>query len=127
MGRWDQELVKLLPESVKVYASAGAGFDWIDTACLADYGEWIPEIGRLGWQSRGSRGECSERPCCVFSIGCKLSFPWESSCSLKSPAFSFGSGLVISGLHFSSYRSLMRVNGLERMIEKLIVLDDGPV
>lgn len=39
MGRWDRELVELLPESVKVYASAGAGFDWIDTACLADYGE----------------------------------------------------------------------------------------
>lgn len=47
MGRWDRELVELLPESVKVYASAGAGFDWIDTACLADYGKWIPEIRRL--------------------------------------------------------------------------------
>lgn len=47
MGRWDQELIELLPESVRVYASAGAGFDWIDTACLADNGEWIPEIRRM--------------------------------------------------------------------------------
>lgn len=48
MGRWDRELVELLPESVKVYASAGAGFDWIDTACLADYGELDSRNQALG-------------------------------------------------------------------------------
>ncbi|KAF3401694.1 Glyoxylate reductase 1 [Penicillium rolfsii] len=38
MGNWDEELISLLPESCKVFASAGAGFDWVDTACLAKKG-----------------------------------------------------------------------------------------
>ncbi|KAI9744158.1 MAG: hypothetical protein M1818_002310 [Claussenomyces sp. TS43310] len=38
MGRWDQELIPLLPKSVKVFASAGAGFDWADVDVLADHG-----------------------------------------------------------------------------------------
>jgi hypothetical protein len=38
MGRWDKELVPLLPKSVKVFASAGAGFDWADVDVLADHG-----------------------------------------------------------------------------------------
>ena len=38
MGRWDRELIELLPETVKVYASAGAGFDWVDTEILAEHG-----------------------------------------------------------------------------------------
>ena len=39
MGRWDLELISLLPSSVKVFASAGAGFDWVDTQCLAEHGQ----------------------------------------------------------------------------------------
>lgn len=39
MGNWDRELIELLPKAVKVYASAGAGFDWVDTEILAEYGE----------------------------------------------------------------------------------------
>ncbi|KAK1543619.1 D-isomer specific 2-hydroxyacid dehydrogenase, partial [Colletotrichum paranaense] len=35
MGNWDKELISLLPSSCKVYASAGAGFDWVDTETLA--------------------------------------------------------------------------------------------
>ncbi|OOQ83370.1 putative D-mandelate dehydrogenase [Penicillium brasilianum] len=38
MGDWDEELISLLPDSCKVYASAGAGFDWVDTARLAKKG-----------------------------------------------------------------------------------------
>lgn len=38
MGRWDKEIIELLPETVKVYASAGAGYDWVDTQALADRG-----------------------------------------------------------------------------------------
>lgn len=38
MGRWDRELISLLPKSVKVSASAGAGYDWVDTDILAEYG-----------------------------------------------------------------------------------------
>lgn len=38
MGRWDRELISLLPKEVKVYASAGAGYDWVDTDVLAEHG-----------------------------------------------------------------------------------------
>ena len=39
MGRWDEELVNLLPASVRIFASAGAGFDWADTNLLGERGE----------------------------------------------------------------------------------------
>lgn len=38
MGNWDQELISLLPKSCRIYASAGAGFDWVDTEALAKRG-----------------------------------------------------------------------------------------
>lgn len=38
MGQWDAELIDLLPGSVKVFASAGAGFDWADTKLLGEKG-----------------------------------------------------------------------------------------
>lgn len=41
MGRWDRELIEQLPKSVKVSASAGAGFDWVDTDILAESGEFL--------------------------------------------------------------------------------------
>lgn len=39
MGRWDAELIDLLPGTVKVFASAGAGFDWADTKLMGQRGE----------------------------------------------------------------------------------------
>jgi len=41
MGQWDAELIDLLPETVKVFASAGAGFDWADTTLLGERGEFV--------------------------------------------------------------------------------------
>ncbi|TAQ84277.1 hypothetical protein B7494_g7397 [Chlorociboria aeruginascens] len=38
MGRWDKELIPLIPESCKIFASAGAGFDWADVDLLAARG-----------------------------------------------------------------------------------------
>ncbi|OTA99653.1 hypothetical protein M426DRAFT_76250 [Hypoxylon sp. CI-4A] len=38
MGDWDRELVGLLPDSVRVFASAGTGFDWADTQLLGERG-----------------------------------------------------------------------------------------
>lgn len=38
MGRWDKELVPFIPESCRIFASAGAGFDWADTDLLAERG-----------------------------------------------------------------------------------------
>lgn len=39
MGKWDPELISLLPSSVQVFTSAGAGFDWVDVKSLAEHGE----------------------------------------------------------------------------------------
>ncbi|KAL3476886.1 hypothetical protein BJX99DRAFT_270223 [Aspergillus californicus] len=38
MGNWDRELISLLPKSVKIVASAGAGYDWVDVGCFAEHG-----------------------------------------------------------------------------------------
>ncbi|OBR11363.1 D-isomer specific 2-hydroxyacid dehydrogenase [Colletotrichum higginsianum IMI 349063] len=38
MGKWDAELIPLLPASCRVFASAGAGFDWADTRLLGERG-----------------------------------------------------------------------------------------
>ncbi|KAG8423045.1 hypothetical protein J3459_009843 [Metarhizium acridum] len=38
MGQWDGELIALLPESVKVFSSAGTGYDWVDTKLLGERG-----------------------------------------------------------------------------------------
>jgi hypothetical protein len=42
MGRWDAEMIPLLPGSLKVFASAGAGFDWADVDLLANAGSRHP-------------------------------------------------------------------------------------
>lgn len=39
MGMWDRELIELLPRSLKVIASAGAGFDWVRTDILGEHGK----------------------------------------------------------------------------------------
>ena len=39
MGKWDRELIELLPDGIQVYASAGAGYDWVDVNLLAEHGE----------------------------------------------------------------------------------------
>ena len=38
MTPWNRELIELLPKSLKVIASAGAGYDWVDVRCLAEHG-----------------------------------------------------------------------------------------
>ncbi|KIW09413.1 uncharacterized protein PV09_00303 [Verruconis gallopava] len=38
MGSWDADLISLLPSSCQIFASAGAGFDWVDTKSLAERG-----------------------------------------------------------------------------------------
>ncbi|KAA8647756.1 hypothetical protein EYZ11_000223 [Aspergillus tanneri] len=38
MGAWDAELIDLLPASVTIMASAGAGYDWVDVKRLAKRG-----------------------------------------------------------------------------------------
>lgn len=38
MGRWDAEMIPLLPSSLRLFASAGAGYDWADVDLLAEAG-----------------------------------------------------------------------------------------
>lgn len=38
MGRWDEELISLLPDTVRVFASAGSGYDWADVKALGRRG-----------------------------------------------------------------------------------------
>lgn len=40
MGQWDEELINLLPSSVRIFASAGAGFDWADVDALGRRKIW---------------------------------------------------------------------------------------
>lgn len=40
MGQWDEELISLLPKSVRIFASAGAGFNWADVDILGQRKIW---------------------------------------------------------------------------------------
>ncbi|CAJ2508524.1 Uu.00g135500.m01.CDS01 [Anthostomella pinea] len=40
MGQWDDELISLLPPSVRTFASAGAGFNWADVDALGRRKIW---------------------------------------------------------------------------------------
>lgn len=40
MGQWDEELISVLPPSVKIFASAGAGFNWADVDALGRRKIW---------------------------------------------------------------------------------------
>lgn len=40
MGQWDEELISLLPSSVRIFASAGAGYNWADVDALGRRGIW---------------------------------------------------------------------------------------
>ena len=42
MGNWDKELIPLIPQSCKIFASAGAGFDWVNVNILAQRGKSPP-------------------------------------------------------------------------------------
>lgn len=57
MGQWDGELIALLPESVRVFASAGTGYDWVDTKLLGEQGEWHL---RACMHTRGSATDASQ-------------------------------------------------------------------
>ena len=40
MGQWDEELISYLPPSVRIFASAGAGFNWADVDILGQRKIW---------------------------------------------------------------------------------------
>lgn len=45
MGQWDFELVSLLPSSVQIFASTGAGFSWADVDVLGEHKIWYANRG----------------------------------------------------------------------------------
>ena len=45
MGQWDRELIGLLPNTVRVFASAGAGYNWADVDVLAEHGMTVRLLG----------------------------------------------------------------------------------
>ena len=49
MRPWDRQLIELLPQSMKVMASAGAGYDWVDVNALAEYGTFHPSRALGEW------------------------------------------------------------------------------
>lgn len=40
MGQWDSELISLLPPSVRIFTSAGAGYNWADVDMLGTHRIW---------------------------------------------------------------------------------------
>lgn len=62
MARWDRELIELLPHSMKVMASAGAGYEWVDVDVLAEYGTCHPSRALGEW---GELGNWKEIMCAV--------------------------------------------------------------
>ena len=38
---WDDEIVSLLPDTLQIYASVGAGYDWMDIPLLTKRGEFF--------------------------------------------------------------------------------------
>lgn len=82
MGRWDAELIDLLPTSVKVFASAGAGFDWADTELLGERGR----CAQRRFQRTTMRNVYYANPCVLqaSSIATQASQPpklWQTSLS----------------------------------------------
>lgn len=72
MAPWNSELIDLLPSSCKISASAGAGYDWVDTSAMAARGIIY----------------CNGAPACTESvadmalwhiIGCFRSLVWSST------------------------------------------------
>lgn len=82
MGHWDTELIGLLPESVKVFASAGAGFDWADTKLLGERGESNTPISWLDYHHIAWRHTNTVK---ASSIATQASLPPRLLPTLPSP------------------------------------------
>lgn len=72
MGNWDDELISLLPSSCKIYASAGAGFDWVDTARLAKQGMLCLKTSNNSY-SYCLRRHILQRCCCLHRVSSRCS------------------------------------------------------
>lgn len=82
MGNWDEELIALLPPSCKIYASAGAGFDWVDVRTLAAH-------GTIYCNSASACTESVADAAIVLILSCYRAIPWSflAARSLSPDAF----------------------------------------
>lgn len=80
MGRWDDELIALLPDTVRVFASAGAGFDWADTKLLG-------ERGIIYCNSGLAAAEAVADFALLLVISVFRHLPWCTTAALQPPSF----------------------------------------
>ncbi|KAI0403202.1 hypothetical protein F4802DRAFT_320625 [Xylaria palmicola] len=80
MGNWDAELIDLLPDSVRVFASAGAGYDWADVKLLG-------EKGIIYCNSGLAAGEAVADFAVALIIGTFRALPYCISSATSPPAF----------------------------------------
>ncbi|KAI4934456.1 hypothetical protein J4E85_002313 [Alternaria conjuncta] len=71
MGNWDEELIDLLPSSCKIYASAGAGFDWVNTQYLASH------AGTIYCNSASACTESVADAAIVLILSCYRAITWS--------------------------------------------------
>lgn len=78
MGRWDaEELIPLLPPTMRVFASAGAGYDWADTPALA-------ARGITYCNGRGASSEAVADSALWHIIGTFRNMAWSSAAARAS-------------------------------------------
>ncbi|RAR09277.1 D-mandelate dehydrogenase [Stemphylium lycopersici] len=70
MGNWNEEIISLLPPSCKIYTSAGAGFDWVDTRRLAEH-------GTIYCNSASACTESVADAAIVLILSCYRAIPWS--------------------------------------------------
>ncbi|KAH4000880.1 hypothetical protein HBI13_009100 [Parastagonospora nodorum] len=70
MGNWDEELIALLPSSLKIFASAGAGFDWVNTSALA-------ARGIIYCNAASACTESVADAALVLILSCYRAIPWS--------------------------------------------------
>ncbi|EOA86498.1 hypothetical protein ACJQWK_08627 [Exserohilum turcicum] len=109
MGNWDEELISLLPSSCKIYASAGAGFDWVDTRTLAQH-------GTIYCNSASACTESVADAAIVLILSCYRAIPWSflAARSLSPDAFS-NANRNIGAVTHNPNGSILGIIGLGRI------------
>ncbi|KAJ4363915.1 hypothetical protein N0V83_009368 [Neocucurbitaria cava] len=113
MGNWDKELISLLPPSCKIYASAGAGFDWVDTRTLAAH-------GTIYCNSASACTESVADAAIVLILSCYRAIPWSflaaRSCS---PAQFQDANQNIAAVTHNPNGSVLGIVGLGRIGKRI--------
>ncbi|KAI1818157.1 hypothetical protein GGS20DRAFT_392707 [Poronia punctata] len=80
MGRWDAELISLLPDGVRILAGAGSGHDWVDVKLLG-------QKGILHCDSGLAAGEAVADFAVALIIGTFRALPYCLSSATKPTSF----------------------------------------